>query len=222
MTRTSPGCFITLEGGEGVGKTTNREFITRQLDAAGIPWLATREPGGTPLAENIRSLLLAKGQEAPHELTELLLMFAARAQHLDEVIKPTLAKGVWVVCDRFTDATYAYQGGGRGQSEATIHQLEKLVQGDLEPDLTFLLDMPVAAAAERVTRRGEQKDRFEQEQQAFFQRVRDSYLNQALKNPLRFRVIDANQPLAAVQQDLQEALRPTLLAWKSRQEDDQQ
>jgi len=138
------------------------------------------------------------------------------------VIKPTLAKGVWVVCDRFTDATYAYQGGGRGQSEATIHQLEKLVQGDLEPDLTFLLDMPVAAAAERVTRRGEQKDRFEQEQQAFFQRVRDSYLNQALKNPLRFRVIDANQPLAAVQQDLQEALRPTLLAWKSRQEEDQQ
>jgi len=219
MSQTLPGCFITLEGGEGVGKTTNLEFITQQLEAAGIAWLATREPGGTPLAESIRGLLLAEGQETPHELTELLLMFAARAQHLEEVIKPALAKGFWVVCDRFTDATYAYQGGGRGQSESTIRQLEKLVQGDLEPDLTFLLDMPVAAAAERVTSRGQQKDRFEQEQQAFFQRVRDSYLNQALKNPLRFRVIDANQPLEKVQQDLHEALLPTLLAWKGQQED---
>lgn len=219
MTGKLPGYFITLEGGEGVGKTTNLEFITRQLDAAGIPWLATREPGGTPLAESIRGLLLAEGQETPHELTELLLMFAARAQHLNEVIKPALAEGTWVVCDRFTDATYAYQGGGRGQSEATIRQLKKLVQGDLEPDLTFLLDMPVAAAAERVTSRGQQKDRFEQEQQAFFQRVRDAYLNQALRNPLRFRVIDADQALESVQKDLKEALLPSVLDWKNQQEE---
>jgi len=214
-----PGHFITLEGSEGVGKTTNLKFITQQLDAAEIPWLATREPGGTPLAEQIRGLLLADNEEKPHELTELLLMFAARAQHLAQVIQPALASGVWVVCDRFTDATYAYQGGGRGQNENRIHQLEKMVQGDLEPNLTFLLDMPISASSQRVTHRGQAKDRFEQEQLAFFQRVREAYLNQALKNPLRFRVIDADQSLTEVQKAIQEALLPSVLDWKKQQED---
>ncbi|SFB91289.1 dTMP kinase [Marinospirillum celere] len=218
MSEVQRGCFITLEGGEGVGKTTNLAYLTQQLQAASIPWIATREPGGTPLAERIRDLLLANDGEKPHELTELLLMFAARAQHLEEVIKPALAAGTWVVCDRFTDATYAYQGRGRGQSESRIHQLEKLVQENLEPDLTFLLDMPVEAATARVAARGQQPDRFEQEHQAFFQRVREGYLNQALKNPLRFRVINADQSLEAVQKDLKEALIPSLLAWKNQQE----
>ncbi|WP_114418222.1 dTMP kinase [Marinospirillum perlucidum] len=217
MTARARGYFVTLEGGEGAGKTTNLQAITAQLDAAGIDWIATREPGGTALAEKIRELLLAAEGEAPHEVTELLLMFAARAQHLEEVIKPALARGQWVVCDRFTDATYAYQGGGRGQSEETIQQLEKLVQKDLQPDLTFLLDMPVEKAAERLQTRGQQKDRFEQEKQDFFSRVRDAYLKQALKNPLRFRVLDASQPLDQVQADLKEALLPSILAWKQAQ-----
>ncbi len=212
------GYFITLEGGEGAGKSTNLQFITQQLEAAGIPWLATREPGGTPLAEKLRQLLLSSDDDAPCELSELLLMFAARAQHLEKVIKPALAKGIWVISDRFTDATYAYQGSGRGQSESSIRTLEKLVQGDLEPELTFLLDMPVDLAAQRLAQRGAAKDRFEQEQEAFFQRVREGYLNQALKNPLRFRVIDASQPLEAVQADLRKALLPLLLAWQDQQQ----
>lgn len=213
-----PGYFITLEGSEGVGKTTNLNFITEQLDAARIPWVATREPGGTPLAEGIRDLLLADQQDSPCELTELLLMFAARAQHLAKVIQPALAAGTWVICDRFTDATYAYQGGGRGQSEARIGQLEALVQEGLAPDLTLLLDMPLDAAAERLSQRGQAKDRFEKEQQDFFQRVRDAYLNQALKNPLRFRVIKADQPLEQVQQAIKEALLPSILAWQESRE----
>ncbi len=203
-------CFITLEGGEGVGKTTNVNFITAQLDAANIPWIKTREPGGTPLAEAIRNLLLASEAETPCHLTELLLMFAGRAQHLDQVIRPALAQGIWVVCDRFTDASYAYQGGGRGQSEATLALLENLVHQDLQPDLTLLLDMPVEAASKRVDSRGQQRDRFEQEQLAFFQRVREGYLNRAHQHPLRFRVVDASLSLAQVKAQVLGYLQPLL------------
>lgn len=202
--------FITLEGGEGVGKTTNVNFITAQLDAAGIAWIKTREPGGTPLAEAIRALLLAKEADAPSHLTELLLMFAARAQHLDQVIRPALAKGIWVICDRFTDASYAYQGGGRGQSEATLELLEDLVHSDLQPDLTFLLDMPAAAASQRVDSRGQERDRFEQEQLEFFEQVRQAYLKRAHQHPLRFRVIDASLGLPQVQAQVLEYLQPLL------------
>lgn len=202
--------FITLEGGEGVGKTTNVNFITAQLDAAGIAWIKTREPGGTPLAEAIRALLLAKEADAPSHLTELLLMFAARAQHLDQVIRPALAKGIWVICDRFTDASYAYQGGGRGQSEATLELLENLVHSDLQPDLTFLLDMPAAAASQRVDSRGQERDRFEQEQLEFFEQVRQAYLKRAHQHPLRFRVIDASLGLPQVQAQVLEYLQPLL------------
>jgi len=202
--------FITLEGGEGVGKTTNAEFIAAQLDAAAIPWIRTREPGGTPLAEAIRDLLLNKNTDAPSDLTELLLMFAARAQHLDQVIRPALQKGIWVICDRFTDASYAYQGGGRGQSEAKLEQLEALVHSDLQPDLTLLLDMPVEAASLRVDSRGQQRDRFEQEKLDFFQRVRDAYLKRAHQHPLRFRVVDASLSLQEVHKQVQEYLQPLI------------
>lgn len=207
------GCFITLEGGEGVGKTTNMAFITAQLDKAGISWIKTREPGGTPLAENIRQLLLNTEDEKLCDTTELLLIFAARAQHLQRVILPALQSGVWVVCDRFTDASFAYQGGGRGQSEQTLELLEQLVQNDLQPDLTLLLDMPVELASQRVDQRGAIRDRFEQEHQAFFQRVRDRYLQRALQHPLRFRVVDASLPLLRVQEQLDEYLQPLIENW---------
>lgn len=202
--------FITLEGGEGVGKTTNVDFITAQLEAAKIAWIKTREPGGTPLAEAIRGLLLAKDKDAPSHLTELLLMFAARAQHLDQVIRPALAKGIWVICDRFTDASYAYQGGGRGQNEATLAVLEGLVHQDLQPDLTLLLDMPAKTASQRVDSRGQERDRFEQEALDFFERVRQAYLKRAHQHPLRFRVVDASQPLTQVQAQVQAYLQPLL------------
>ncbi|GLR64281.1 dTMP kinase [Marinospirillum insulare] len=204
------GRFITLEGGEGVGKTTNINFITAQLDAAAIPWVKTREPGGTPFAEAVRNLLLASDTDAPSHLTELLLMFAGRADHLDKVIRPALAKGIWVICDRFTDASYAYQGGGRGQSETQLALLEKLVHSDLQPDLTLLLDMPVEAASLRVDNRGQQRDRFEQEQLDFFQRVRDAYLQRAHQHPLRFRLVDASLNLEAVKTQVGEYLKPLI------------
>lgn len=209
------GRFITLEGGEGVGKTTNLAWITARLDAAGIPWIRTREPGGTPLAESIRNLLLNTSDDKPTDTTELLLMFAARAQHLDRVIRPALEQGSWVICDRFTDATYAYQGGGRGQDQQTIALLENLVQAGLQPDLTLLLDMPVELASQRVDRRGQQRDRFEQEQLAFFQRVRDNYLERAHMNPQRFYVVDASLTLPEVQAQLESCLAPLLKAWQA-------
>ncbi len=193
------GRFITLEGGEGVGKTTNMNFIAERLQEKGIAVVKTREPGGTPLAEKIRNVLLEHQDEAVDPNAELLLMFAARAQHIRHVIKPALDRGDWVLCDRFTDATYAYQGGGRGMPMATIAWLEQLVQGDLRPDLTLLLDAPVQTGMSRARQRSA-PDRFEQEKQAFFEKVRQSYLNLAKLHPERFAVIDASQPLAAVQQ----------------------
>lgn len=200
------GSFITVEGGEGVGKSTNITFIAGQLRAAGHDPLLTREPGGTALAESIRALLLEPRPEPIAQMTELLLVFAARAQHLAEVIEPALAAGRWVLCDRFTDATYAYQGAGRGLDRRVIGELERLVQGERRPDLTILLDAPVEIGRQRASARGA-LDRFEQEQQAFFERVRQDYRQRAGSEPERFRIIDAASPLAQVQAQLQAVLQ---------------
>ncbi|HYQ37546.1 MAG TPA: dTMP kinase [Pseudomonas sp.] len=203
------GLFITLEGPEGAGKSTNREFLAERLTRAGCEVVLTREPGGTPLAERIRELLLEPSDEPMAADTELLLVFAARAQHLAQVIRPALAAGKVVLCDRFTDATYAYQGGGRGLSQERIAQLERFVQGELRPDLTLVFDLPVEVGLARAVARG-RLDRFEQEAQDFFEAVRQTYLARATLAPARYRLLDAAQPLAAVQAQL-EALLPELL-----------
>ncbi len=203
------GLFITLEGPEGAGKSTNREYLAELLMQAGIEVVLTREPGGTPLAERIRELLLAPDSEVMAVDTELLLMFAARAQHLAGVIRPALARGAVVQCDRFTDATYAYQGGGRGLAYERIAILEQFVQGDLRPDLTLVFDLPVEVGLARAAARGK-LDRFEQEQQSFFEAVRQTYLARAAQAPERYRILDAAQPLSQVQADLA-ALFPALL-----------
>lgn len=203
------GVFITVEGIEGVGKTTNMAFVQNFLQSYGVNLTVTREPGGTPLAEKIRALLLDHSDEALNEDAELLLVFAARAQHLNQLIKPALAEGRWVLSDRFTDATYAYQGGGRGLSFDMIAQLEQSVQGTLRPDLTLLLDVPVDVGLARAGQRGE-LDRFEREKQAFFEKVRDTYLARAAAEPERFATIDASQPLVQVQADIAAALTPFL------------
>lgn len=199
------GLFITLEGGEGVGKTTNLQFIAQHLRASGIDLVQTREPGGTPFAEQIRELLLGVRDETVAPMAELLLIFAARAQHLQEVVYPALNAGKWVLCDRFTDATYAYQGGGRQLDRADIASLEQLVQGDFRPDVTLLLDMPVADGMARAGARGA-LDRFEQEQLAFFERVRSAYLDRVSQNPGQFRVLDASGTLEQVQAGIAQAL----------------
>ncbi|MBF8223000.1 dTMP kinase [Halomonas sp. 328] len=213
------GRFITLEGGEGVGKTTNGALIRTWLEARGIEVVATREPGGTPGAERIRELLLAADGDDPLcDEAELLLVFAARAQHLARKIRPALERGAWVLCDRFTDATYAYQGAGRGGDIAQIAVLERLVQGELRPDLTLLLDMPLAASqarlASRLAAQGEERDRFEQERGAFFERVRRGYLARAEAEPERIAVIDAARPLERVQADLLERLEAEVATWR--------
>lgn len=195
------GLFITLEGPEGAGKTTNRQFLADRLQQAGYEVVLTREPGGTPLAEQIRELLLAEHSEPVAVDTELLLMFAARAQHLQQRILPALQQGKIVLCDRFTDATYAYQGGGRGISAERIGILESFVQGTLRPDLTLLFDLPVAAGMARARQRG-RLDRFEQEHQQFFEAVRTTYLQRARDSVERFRIINAALPLNEVQQQL--------------------
>jgi len=192
------GRFITLEGGEGAGKSTQLQTVAACLTAAGIPFLTTREPGGTPRAEAIRGLLLSPGEAEPMASeTELLLMFAARAQHVKQRIAPALAAGTWVLCDRFTDATRAYQGGGRGLDLSQIEALAAWVHGDCWPDLTLLLDVPAAQGLARAAKRSA-KDRIEQETLAFFERVRAHYLAQAAAEPTRFRVIDAAPAEAAV------------------------
>lgn len=195
------GLFITLEGPEGAGKTTNRAYLAEKLEAQGFQVALTREPGGTALAEQIRDILLASHDEKMSVDTELLLMFAARAQHLAQVILPALAAGKIVICDRFTDATYAYQGGGRGLDCSRIAMLEQFVQGDLRPDMTLLFDLPVADGMARAVARGK-LDRFEQEQQNFFEAVRQSYLQRAKDDPERFRMVNAQQALADVQKSL--------------------
>lgn len=201
----SLGRFITLEGGEGVGKSTNIEFIRKFLRDKQIDVIVTREPGGTELAEKIRALLLEKGEESVTPYAELLLMFAARSQHIEHVIRPALLQGHWVLCDRFTDATYAYQGGGRQMDMQTIAWLENTIQGTLRPDLTLLLDAPIELGMQRAQGRG-RLDRFESEQRNFFDRVRQTYLKRASLNPERYRVIDASLPLFDVQQQIAQAL----------------
>jgi len=196
------GRFITIEGGEGAGKSTAQTFLAEKLAAQGISVLQTREPGGTPLAESIRRNLLSVDEEAPLEMTELLLVFAARAQHLAKVIEPALNQGQWVLCDRFTDATYAYQGAGRGLSAELIGKLEALVQGDMRPDTVILLDMPPQIGLARAKARGV-LDRFEQEEQAFFERVRRGYLERAAAFPDRYVVVDAAQALSEVHKSLE-------------------
>ena len=196
------GRFITIEGGEGAGKSTALTFLAHKLTAQGISVLQTREPGGTPLAEAIRRNLLSVDEEAPVEMAELLLVFAARAQHLAKVIEPALEQGQWVLCDRFTDATYAYQGAGRALSAELIGKLETLVQGDRHPDTVILLDMPPQIGLARARARGA-LDRFEQEEKAFFERVRQGYLERAAAFPDRYVVVDATQELSEVQRSLE-------------------
>jgi len=195
------GKFITVEGIEGVGKTTNIEFIADNLRKHGKTVVTTREPGGTKLAEKIREILLQSEQGSLPDACELLLMFAARASHLHEVILPGLERGQWIICDRFTDATYAYQGAGRGISDGIIAELEKLVQGPLTPDLTVLLDAPWEATVDRRLNRGS-TDRFEKEEAIFFRRVRERYRKIAVENSLRVKVIDASADIETVQEKL--------------------
>lgn len=199
------GLFITVEGGEGVGKSTNISFMQNILAEQGIDVLITREPGGTPLAEEIREVLLKNREEKVVSETELLLMFAARAQHLYQKILPALERGQWVISDRFTDATYAYQSGGRGVPAEKVALLENFVQGEIRPDITFLFDAPIEVGMSRAQKRGA-LDRFEEEQAAFFNRVRDNYLQRAGLEPNRFQIIDASQTLERVQQALKEKL----------------
>jgi dTMP kinase len=211
MTRSARGALVTLEGIEGVGKSTNLEFVAKRLRAAGKDVVVTREPGGTALGERIRGWVLDDDHDGPLSAeVEALLMFAARAQHLDRVIRPALQSGRWVVCDRFTDATFAYQGGARGADRRWLESLKSLVQRGVEPKLTLLLDAPLAVGRERI--RARKPDHFEREDQAFFERVRVAYLERAAEEPERIKVIDAAQPLAAVQRAIDEHLEAVLLA----------
>lgn len=196
----SAGRFVTFEGIEGVGKTTQVARLSKELSARGIAHVVTREPGGTPLAESIRQVVLTAREETLPPTAELLLMFAARAVHLANHIEPNLEKGRWVICDRFTDATYAYQGGGRQLAAAPIRELERMVQGTRRPDLTILLDAPVAGALARAAARnaGSAADRFERERSEFFERVRNAYLARAAAEPERIALVDATQTVDAV------------------------
>jgi dTMP kinase len=204
------GRFITFEGGEGAGKSTQLARAAEWLRTRGVEVVVTREPGGTPRAERLRVILLERDDEPMPQSCELLLMFAARAAHLENLVRPAVARGAWVLCDRFTDATYAYQGGGRGLPRAQIDALVDIVHPDLQPDLTLLLDLPVSdGMARAATRNGSRgPDRFEAEQQAFFERVRATYLERARHEPGRFRVIDA----AGAPDDVAQAARATLQA----------
>ncbi len=200
------GLFLTVEGGEGAGKSTNIKTICDFLSGNNIDYIVTREPGGTDLAEQIRELLLAPRVEPVAAKAELLLMFAARVQHLENKILPALARGQWVVCDRFTDATFAYQGGGREMGMKLIAQLEEIVQQGLQPDCTFLLDLPIEIGMQRASSRGD-LDRFEQEKFSFFERVRATYLTRAEQDNNRFKIIDASKDMAAVADQLKSELQ---------------
>ncbi len=195
------GVFISFEGVEGGGKTTNMQFIAQQLQQKDLPVLVTREPGGTEISEAIREILLSKELPTMHQDTELLLMFAARAEHLQKKILPALKQGVWVLCDRFTDASYAYQGGGRGIAIERIATLENWVQGECRPDYTFLFDLDAKTGLNRAKNRGE-TDRFEQEDIDFFNRIRAKYLQMAEQYPDRYRIINAQDDLLQVQKQL--------------------
>jgi dTMP kinase len=205
VTGVTRGRFVTVEGGEGAGKSTCLEFIRGRLEAGGRRVVVTREPGGTELAEEVRALLLGHRDDGMTADAELLLVFAARADHVARVIRPALERGDWVLSDRFTDATYAYQGGGRGLAAERIAALEAFVQGDLRPDLTLLLDLPVADGLARAGRRGD-FDRFESEAEQFFERVRQAYRDRAAAEPGRIRVIDAGRDLEAVRSQIETVL----------------
>lgn len=194
------GAFVTLEGTEGVGKSTSLAYLEQTLLAAGQRVVVTREPGGTPLGEQIRRWVLEDDHANLSAEIETLLMFAARAQHLEEVIGPALAAGAWVLCDRFTDATIAYQGGGRGAAAELLESLKAAIQGDLEPDLTFLFDAPVEIGLARIADR--EPDNFERENHAFFDRVRGAYLDLAERYPERIKTVDATQSIEEVEQAL--------------------
>jgi len=200
------GVFISLEGSEGVGKTSSLKFVEQQIAALGHEVVVTREPGGTELAEQIRGLLLAERQEPVESKTELLLMFAARYQHVTQVIKPALECGQWVICDRFVDASYAYQGGGRGIRVEQIEQLEQWCLDGFKPDFTLLLDMSVEDGLERTKKRGK-ADRFETEKLAFYENIRSAYLNRAKKDPQRIKIIDASPSMEQVQKTIQAQLK---------------
>lgn len=196
------GRFVTLEGIDGAGKSTHAAWLAEQLAARGHTVVATREPGGTPLGEKLRALLL---HDAMSHDSEALLVFAARREHLEHVIRPAIARGDWVLCDRFTDATYAYQGGGHRVPAARIAELEAWIHGDCQPDLTLLFDVPVSVSRERLARgvdRGRSLDRFEREREAFFVRVRDAYHARAAAEPGRFRIIDSTRGVEAVRDEL--------------------
>lgn len=193
------GKFLTLEGTEGAGKSTNLSFIKAWLAEQGIDVITTREPGGTEIGEAIRGLLLNQAYTEMHADTELLLMFASRAQHLQEKILPALAEGRWVISDRFTDASYAYQGGARGMGFERIAEIEQWVQQGVQPDATFLFDLPIEIGMARVASRGGETDRFEQEKHDFFKKVRDAYLARAHQAPARYEILDASQSIEAVQ-----------------------
>ena len=200
------GRFITIEGGEGAGKSTAQAFLARRLEAMGLSVTLTREPGGTPLAEELRQALLNPEGEVPVEMTELLLLFAARAQHIARVIAPALERNEWVICDRFIDATYAYQGAARGMPVSVIEQLEKMVQGGLRPHQVILLDLPPEVGLERARARGA-LDRFERESVEFYERVREGYLERVQQSPSHYTVIDASQDLKAVEAQLDSLLQ---------------
>jgi dTMP kinase len=206
------GRFITFEGGEGVGKSTQIRRAAVWLEAAGVEVVLTREPGGTPRAEQLRRILLERTGEPMPQSCELLLMFAARASHLANLIEPSVARGAWVLCDRFTDATYAYQGGGRGLPTADIDALVRIVHPQRQPDLTVLLDAPIAVgmARARVRNGVDGPDRFEEERGDFFERVRQSYLQRAAEEPARFRVVDASEELERVESAIRAVLQPLL------------
>ena len=197
-----PGIFISVEGSDGAGKGSNIEFIQHWFKSRSRNVVITREPGGTPLGEKVRELLLTKNSAAISPMAELLLMFAARSQHIEDVIKPALSENRVVLCDRFTDASFAYQGGGRGLANEQIEQLKRLVQGDLQPDLTLLLDIPIDVGLARVSNRGE-LDRFDSEADEFKTRVRAAYLQLAKNEPARLEIINADQPLKAVQHEIE-------------------
>lgn len=196
------GKFISIEGIEGAGKSTQLAFIQQYLTSQGIDVVVTREPGGTALGEQIRTLLLTPSDVAMAVDTELLLMFAARAEHVAQVIKPALEAGKWVLSDRFTDATFAYQGGGRGIEQQRIAQLADWTLNGLQPDVTFLFDLPVELGQQRVVSRNQGKDRFEQEKVDFFQKIRDCYLQRAQQEPERMKVIDSSRTIADIEKQL--------------------
>lgn len=210
----SRGIFVSVEGGEGAGKSSVIAAARATLDARGIPYRMTREPGGTPLAEALRALVLDPAHAGLTREAEVLMMFAARAQHVAEVIRPTLEAGTWVLCDRYTDASFAYQGGGRGVPVAALDWLEGFATGGLRPDRTILLDVDVDEGRRRVASRGEDRDRMEREGDDFFDRVRRAYLARAAADPTRFRIVDATRPLAQVVANVVAELESLAAGWR--------